>query len=48
MNTTGPDWVNVFYRNNIGQKVAGQNLYMLFGGTNWGGSVLRTLSLLID
>ncbi|KAK5130090.1 hypothetical protein LTR08_002478 [Meristemomyces frigidus] len=36
-NTTGPDWVNVFYRNNIGNKVTGQNLYMLFGGTNWGG-----------
>lgn len=36
-NSTGPDWVNVFYRNNIGNKVTGQNLYMLFGGTNWGG-----------
>ena len=35
--TTGPDWVNVFYRNNIGQKASGVNLYMLFGGTNWGG-----------
>lgn len=33
--TTGPDWVNVFYRNNIGNKVTGVNLYMLFGGTNW-------------
>ncbi|KAK4569364.1 hypothetical protein LTR86_003127 [Recurvomyces mirabilis] len=37
LNTTGVDWVNVFYRNNIGNKVAGQNIYMLFGGTNWGG-----------
>ncbi|KAK3072346.1 hypothetical protein LTR53_006996 [Teratosphaeriaceae sp. CCFEE 6253] len=37
INTTGPDWVNVFYRNNIGNKVTGQNIYMLFGGTNWGG-----------
>lgn len=25
------------YRNNIGNKVAGVNLYMLFGGTSWGG-----------
>ncbi|TKA82558.1 hypothetical protein B0A55_01201 [Friedmanniomyces simplex] len=37
ISTTGPDWVNVFYRNNIGNKIAGQNIYMLFGGTNWGG-----------
>ena len=37
VNNTGPDWVNVFYRNNIGNKVAGVNLYMLFGGTSWGG-----------
>ncbi|KAK3650132.1 hypothetical protein LTR56_006407 [Elasticomyces elasticus] len=35
--STGPDWANVFYRNNIGNKIAGQNIYMLFGGTNWGG-----------
>lgn len=32
---TGPDWVNVFYRNNIGQKVSAVNIYMAFGGTNW-------------
>ncbi|KAK0354835.1 hypothetical protein LTR59_008989 [Friedmanniomyces endolithicus] len=31
ISTTGPDWVNVFYRNNIGNKIAGQNIYMLFG-----------------
>lgn len=37
VNTTGPDWVNVFYRHNIGQKVNAQNIYMLYGGTNWGG-----------
>ncbi|KAI4854214.1 beta-galactosidase B [Aureobasidium sp. EXF-8845] len=35
-NNTGPDWVNVFYRNNIAQKVTAHNMYMLFGGTNWG------------
>ena len=36
-NTTGPDWVNVFYRHNVGQKVTSVNVYMVFGGTNWGG-----------
>ncbi|KAH0392755.1 putative beta galactosidase, partial [Aureobasidium melanogenum] len=36
-NNTGPDWVNVFYRNNIAQKVTAHNMYMLYGGTNWGG-----------
>jgi len=48
INTTGPDWVNVFYRNNIGQKVAGQNLYMLFGGTNWGGLPMPTVGTSYD
>ncbi|KAG4436423.1 hypothetical protein IFR05_008097 [Cadophora sp. M221] len=36
VNTTGPDWVNVYYRHNIAQKVSAMNVYMLFGGTNWG------------
>ncbi|PVH74069.1 glycoside hydrolase family 35 protein [Cadophora sp. DSE1049] len=35
VNTTGPDWVNVYYRHNIAQKVSAMNVYMLFGGTNW-------------
>ncbi|KAI4765020.1 beta-galactosidase B [Aureobasidium sp. EXF-3400] len=35
-NNTGPDWVNVFYRNNVAQKVTAHNMYMLYGGTNWG------------
>lgn len=34
-NNTGPDWVNVFYRHNVAQKVIAQNIYMVFGGTNW-------------
>ncbi|KAH9209065.1 putative beta-galactosidase [Leptodontidium sp. 2 PMI_412] len=34
VNTTGPDWVNVYYRHNIAQKVSAMNVYMLFGGTN--------------
>ena len=37
VNNTGPKWVNIFYRNNLSNKVTGINLYMLFGGTNWGG-----------
>lgn len=36
VNNTGPTWVNVFYRHNIAQKATAINLYMLFGGTNWG------------
>ncbi|RDI78175.1 hypothetical protein Vi05172_g11886 [Venturia inaequalis] len=34
---TGPSWVNVYYRHNVGQKVSAQNVYMAYGGTNWGG-----------
>ncbi|CAJ2507467.1 Uu.00g086530.m01.CDS01 [Anthostomella pinea] len=48
INTTGPDWVNVFYRNNIGNKVTGQNLYMLFGGTSWGGLPMPTVGTSYD
>lgn len=33
---TGPDFANVFYRWNIGQRVTAVSLYMLYGGTNWG------------
>ncbi|KAK0112257.1 hypothetical protein ONS96_001506 [Cadophora gregata f. sp. sojae] len=36
VNNTGPEWVNVYYRHNIAQKVSAMNVYMLFGGTNWG------------
>ena len=31
-----PDFANLFYRNNIGQRVTAMSLYMLYGGTNWG------------
>ncbi|KAJ5033394.1 uncharacterized protein L3040_008511 [Drepanopeziza brunnea f. sp. 'multigermtubi'] len=34
VNTTGPDWVNVYYRHNVAQKVSAINVYMSFGGTN--------------
>jgi beta-galactosidase GanA len=36
INTTGPDWVNVFYRHNVAEKVTAMNVYMAFGGTSWG------------
>ncbi|KAJ5704245.1 hypothetical protein N7493_011383 [Penicillium malachiteum] len=34
---TGADFANLFYRWNIGQRVTAMSLYMIFGGTNWGG-----------
>jgi hypothetical protein len=33
---TGPDFANLFYRHNLGQRVTAMCLYMLFGGTSWG------------
>ncbi|KAF6839324.1 glycosyl hydrolase family 35 [Colletotrichum musicola] len=32
----GPTWVNLFYRHNLAEKVSAVNIYMLYGGTNWG------------
>ncbi|KAF2009100.1 glycoside hydrolase family 35 protein [Aaosphaeria arxii CBS 175.79] len=29
-------WVNLFFRHNIAQKVVAVNVYMAYGGTNWG------------
>ncbi|KAI3575903.1 glycoside hydrolase superfamily [Fusarium oxysporum f. sp. albedinis] len=34
--TMGPDWVNLFYRHNLAEKVTAVNIYMAYGGTNWG------------
>ncbi|KAL2853348.1 glycoside hydrolase superfamily [Aspergillus pseudoustus] len=34
---TGADFANLFYRWNIAQRVTAMSLYMLYGGTNWGG-----------
>jgi hypothetical protein len=48
VNTTGPDWVNVFYRHNVGQKVTAMNVYMLFGGTSWGGLPMPTVGTSYD
>ncbi|CAI7652554.1 unnamed protein product [Penicillium manginii] len=33
-----PEFADVYYKNNIGSRVTLQNLYMVFGGTNWGHS----------
>ena len=33
-----PESSDVYYKNNIGQRATLQNLYMAFGGTNWGQS----------
>ncbi|PGH12864.1 hypothetical protein AJ80_06573 [Polytolypa hystricis UAMH7299] len=32
----GADFANLFYRDNIGQRVTAISLYMMYGGTNWG------------
>ncbi|PNS14573.1 hypothetical protein CAC42_2630 [Sphaceloma murrayae] len=36
--TLSPRFADLYYKNNIGQKMVLQNLYMAFGGTNWGHS----------
>lgn len=33
-----PEFADVYYKNNIGSRVTLQNIYMIFGGTNWGHS----------
>lgn len=33
-----PAFADVYYKNNIGQHIVLQNIYMAFGGTNWGHS----------
>ncbi|KAG6864404.1 hypothetical protein C0991_009729 [Blastosporella zonata] len=33
----GPDFVNVFYRHLAAERITMASLYMLYGGTNWGG-----------
>lgn len=33
-----PGFADVYYKNNIGQRTTLQNLYMAWGGTNWGHS----------
>lgn len=48
VNNTGPNWVNVFYRNNLSNKATGVNLYMVFGGTTWGGLPMPTVGTSYD
>ncbi|KAL9090306.1 MAG: hypothetical protein Q9165_005339 [Trypethelium subeluteriae] len=33
-----PAYADVYYKNNIGQRVTMQSIYMAYGGTNWGQS----------
>ena len=33
-----PEFADVYYKNDIGSRVTLQNIYMTFGGTNWGHS----------
>lgn len=48
VNNTGPNWVNVYYRNNLSNKVTGVNVYMVFGGTTWGGFPMPTVGTSYD
>ncbi|KIJ67770.1 glycoside hydrolase family 35 protein [Hydnomerulius pinastri MD-312] len=34
---TGPDFERVFYKNELSMSTTYLNLYMIYGGTNWGG-----------
>jgi hypothetical protein len=36
-NDIGADFANLFYRDNIGQRITAISLYMMYGGTSWGG-----------
>lgn len=31
-----PAFADVYYKNNVGQRVTLQGIYMTYGGTNWG------------
>lgn len=31
-----PAFADVYYKNNVGQRVTLQSIYMTYGGTNWG------------
>jgi beta-galactosidase GanA len=36
LENTNEDFVNLFYRHNIAERVTAMSLYMFYGGTNWG------------
>ena len=39
-----PAFADVYYKNNIGQRVTMMSLYMAYGGTNWGHSAAPVVS----
>ena len=34
-----PEFADIYYKNNVGQRITMQNLYMTWGGTNWVGAI---------
>ncbi|RDW75679.1 hypothetical protein BP5796_06500 [Coleophoma crateriformis] len=48
VNNTGPDWVNVYYRHNVAEKISAMNVYMAFGGTSWGGISMPSVGTSYD
>ena len=36
LDKSNEDFVNIYYRHNIAEKVTAMSLYMIYGGTNWG------------
>ncbi|UPL02867.1 hypothetical protein LCI18_013801 [Fusarium solani-melongenae] len=44
----GPSWVNLFFRHNLAQKVTAVNIYMVYGGTNWGNIGFREVGTSYD
>jgi len=40
-----PVFADVYYKNNIGQRVTLLSIYMTYGGTNWGHCTQRTVKL---
>lgn len=44
----GPDFANLFYRHNIAARVTSFNLYMMYGGTNWGSFATPTVATSYD
>ncbi|OJJ45756.1 hypothetical protein ASPZODRAFT_68809 [Penicilliopsis zonata CBS 506.65] len=47
-NATGTEWVNLFYRWNVAQRVTAMSLYMIYGGTNWGATATTVTATSYD
>lgn len=43
-----PGFADVYYKNNLGQRTTIQNIYMTWGGTNWGHCKLLFQHLFLD